>query len=566
MATLHRTRQDLERETADLRSELAEAQETLRAIRQGEVDALVVSTAEGDRVYTLESADQAYRVIIEQMQEGAVTIVKDGSIHYSNGRFADMVGIPLEQVLGSSLREDIAEGERFDELVRRAHQGGARGEVGLRHADRFVPAYLSLTPLVVHGRESLCVVVTDLSEQKRTEQIQSMLEELQVMDEEVKAQNDQLRNTQVLLEAERIRYQDLFDSAPDGYLVTDESGMILEVNRAALAMLGVDRKFARTRRLADFFSTAPQRATFHAAMASLDRATGPQIFEFCLGPGDGFLAEVTAEVERSPRGTSLRVRWMIRDVTERKRSEETLAKITDELKRSNQDLQQFAHTASHDLQEPLRAISGFLQLLESQYGPRLDHKGREFISYAVEGAKRMADLIRDLLAYSRVDRRGKKPEPVETEELLAMALANLNASIGEAAVRISHDPLPALVVDDMQLVQLFQNLIGNAIKFRKPDQPCLIHVGVAERDGQAAVFVRDNGIGIDPAQHERIFEIFQRLHKRGDYPGTGVGLAICKRIVDRHRGRIWVESQPDSGATFYFSLPPSSSLPGELAQ
>lgn len=244
-------------------------------------------------------------------------------------------------------------------------------------------------------------------------------------------------------------------------------------------------------------------------------------------------------------------------VAERTRS---LEKATEELKRSNQDLQQYASVASHDLQEPLRAIHGFLTLLDEKYGPKLDAQAREYIAFAVHGADRMSNMVRDLLAYSRVDRMGKKPELVDTEQCLATALANLDASIREAGIKITHDKLPKVKADRSQLTQLLQNLIGNAIKFRKPDEPCLIHVGADQIEGQWRLFVRDNGIGIAPEQHQRVFDLFQRLHAHEKYPGTGLGLAICKRIVERHGGRIWVESLPGEGATFHFSLPPSEAV------
>jgi signal transduction histidine kinase len=261
------------------------------------------------------------------------------------------------------------------------------------------------------------------------------------------------------------------------------------------------------------------------------------------------------------------------DITERKRAEaaireanETLEQhvadrttaleqATEELRRSNQDLEQFAYAASHDLQEPLRAVSGFLKLLAEQYKPQLDEKAREFIGYAVDGSRRMSEMIRDLLAYSRVRRKGKAPKWVDAEKSLAAALANLEAGVREAGARITHDPLPALMIDDVQLTQLFQNLVGNAVKFRRPEQPCLVHVGAQRRGDRWLLSVRDNGIGIPPEQHDRVFEVFQRLHSREKYAGTGIGLAICKKILQQHGGEIGVESAPGHGSTFHFSLP-----------
>jgi light-regulated signal transduction histidine kinase (bacteriophytochrome) len=225
-----------------------------------------------------------------------------------------------------------------------------------------------------------------------------------------------------------------------------------------------------------------------------------------------------------------------------------------ELTRSNAELDQFASVVSHDLQEPLRMITAYMHLLQTQYGGKLDKDADEFIGYAVDGTKRMQGLINDLLTYSRVGTRGKEFAPTDCNEVLARALLNLITATKESGARITHDHLPTVLGDEFQLGQLFQNLIDNAIKYHGAT-PAEIHVG-CERDGEMWRFaVKDNGIGIDPEYAERIFVIFQRLHTRQEYPGTGVGLAICKKIVERHRGKIWVESELRKGSTFYFSLP-----------
>lgn len=243
------------------------------------------------------------------------------------------------------------------------------------------------------------------------------------------------------------------------------------------------------------------------------------------------------------------------DITARKEAEEMLRSRTDELARSNEDLQQFAYVASHDLQEPLRAVSGFLRLLEERYKPQLDDKAREYIGFAVEGAARMSQLVSDLLAFSRVASKAKEPRPTDAGAALAGALDNLRGAIHESGAAVAHDDLPAVMGDSTQLTQLFQNLIGNAIKFRSPDRPCRVHVSAVSKGGMIEFAVRDNGIGIPSDSYDRIFVIFQRLHTREKYPGTGIGLAICKKIVERHGGQIRVESRPGEGSTFFFTLP-----------
>ena len=225
-----------------------------------------------------------------------------------------------------------------------------------------------------------------------------------------------------------------------------------------------------------------------------------------------------------------------------------------ELERSNKELEQFAYIASHDLQEPLRMISSYLKLLERRYKDKLDSDANEFIDFAVDGAKRMQQLINDLLLYSRVGTRGKAFETTESEKVLNEALSNLKLMIEDSGAKITHDSLPLLKADDVQLGQLFQNLLGNAIKFQG-EQPPEVHISADKKNHEWVFSISDNGIGMDAKDTERAFMVFQRLHTRDKYPGTGIGLAVCKRIIERHQGRIWFESKPGAGTTFYFTLP-----------
>jgi len=239
---------------------------------------------------------------------------------------------------------------------------------------------------------------------------------------------------------------------------------------------------------------------------------------------------------------------------ELERGQRVLEEKIGELARANEDLEQFAYVASHDLQEPLRMVSSFVQLLARRLEGRLDEDAKEFIGYVTEGAARMHALIHGLLEYCRVGSRGEAPGPVACETVFEHAMSNLEVARVESGAVITRDPLPIVPGNAIQLTALFQNLIGNAIKFRGEERP-KIHVGVEARDADWLFSVRDNGIGIEPRHLERIFVIFQRLHARDRYPGTGIGLAICKKIVERHGGRIWVESEPAKGTTFKFTLP-----------
>jgi chemotaxis family two-component system sensor kinase Cph1 len=242
------------------------------------------------------------------------------------------------------------------------------------------------------------------------------------------------------------------------------------------------------------------------------------------------------------------------DITAFKQTQEALARRTEELASSNQELEQFAYVASHDLQEPLRMVASYTQLLARRYKDKLDDDANEFIHYAVDGATRMQALINDLLELSRIGTSRKALATCESGLALERALANLRLAIQESGALVTHDTMPHLVADVSQLTQLFQNLIGNALKFRG-EAPLAIHIGVKRQKDDWVFSVRDNGIGIAPEFFERIFVIFQRLHGKQEYPGTGIGLAVCRKIVERHGGHIWLESKPDEGATFYFTLP-----------
>jgi PAS domain S-box-containing protein len=362
------------------------------------------------------------------------------------------------------------------------------------------------------------------------------------------------RTEEALRESER-KFRDLYDHAPLGYQEYDTEGYITNVSRTDVEMLGYTREEMIGRPI--WKLNVDEDTVREQVMAKLTGAQPPgKQLERIYRRKDGTTFPVLVEdrLILNEKGCIKGIRCTVQDITERKRMEQALKKKTEELARSNEDLEQFAYVASHDLQEPLRMVTSYVQLLSKRYKAKLDADANEFIDFAVDGAVRMRKLINDLLTYSRVGTQGKELSPTDSEAVLAQSVNDLSVVIEEYGALVTHDPLPTVMADGPQLEQLFQNLIGNAIKFRSSEPP-RVHVS-ASRNGKGWVFsVRDNGIGIAPEYSDRIFIIFQRLHSRQEYPGTGIGLAICKKIVERHGGHIWVESDVGKGATFCFTIP-----------
>jgi signal transduction histidine kinase/HAMP domain-containing protein len=298
------------------------------------------------------------------------------------------------------------------------------------------------------------------------------------------------------------------------------------------------------------------RSRVESEMRDVARAGGSFESSFRVVWPDGIVRDLSARGKAIPGAdlTLTRMTGVFWDNTERKLAEARLTRLLVELERSNKELELFAYVASHDLQEPLRMVSSYTQLLERRYSDKLDDDAREFIGYAVDGANRMQRLINDLLEFSRVGTRGKPLARTDVTEVLDNVCVNLRVAIEETGALLTRDCMPVVPADAGQLGQLLQNLVGNGIKFRNGGHP-RVHVGAVEREHHWEFSVRDNGIGIEQQYFDRIFVIFQRLHSKGDYPGTGIGLALCKRIVERHGGKIWVESKPNEGSTFFFTIP-----------
>lgn len=358
------------------------------------------------------------------------------------------------------------------------------------------------------------------------------------------------------LQAQR-GFLQLWELASDALLLVDDRGQIVLANREIERLFGYPRAELLGRSIeilvpARFRSRhAGHRADFFANPRSRPMGTGLELFGL-RKDGSEFPVDINLSVLTTEEG--ILVKAAIRDVSERKKTQERLRHFAEELQRSNLELQQFAYVASHDLQEPLRAVATFCEMLQRRYQGKLDADADQWLGFVIGGARRMQALVQDLLAYSRLENRGQPLALVACGEVVQKAVSALQTAITDSGASVTCGDLPAVRGDASQLVQLFQNLIGNAIKFRGPEPP-RVRISATRQSENWLFAVHDNGIGIDPKFHERIFEIFKRLHTADRYPGTGIGLAICRKVVARHGGRIWVESELGKGGTFCFTMP-----------
>jgi PAS domain S-box-containing protein len=354
------------------------------------------------------------------------------------------------------------------------------------------------------------------------------------------------------------RYRGLVELSPEAVFV-NRSDRIVLVNPAALELFGASSAEQLLGKSPFEVFHPDCHAIMRERIGKLLAGQRAPVLEEKIVRLDGVVVDVEVVAAPVADQGERAILVLLRDITERKRAEAALQQTTEDLQRSNRDLEQFAYVASHDLQEPLRAVGGYVKLLQHRFPDKLDSKARGYVAGAFDGATRMERLIIDLLAYSRVGTRGGNFVSADLNALLEQVKGNLEAGIKSSHATVTHDALPALSVDATQMMQLFQNLIGNALKFHG-EQPPRVHVGARQEEGRWVFSVRDNGIGIEPPYFEKIFKVFQRLHTRKDYPGTGIGLAICKKIVERHGGTIWVESQSGQGSTFYFTIPEAATL------
>jgi PAS domain S-box-containing protein len=482
-------------------------------------------------------SEEKYRLLFENSPQ-PMWVYDNATLRFLavNGAAVQEYGYSRDEFLAMSIK-DIRPPEDIEALVRATAQPAVRLVSGpWRHRKKtgqVVDVEVSSHQVPFIAKDARLVIVTDV-----TERIKSLAA---------------LRESRALLEqAQAVAHLGSWFSEPGS------TGRVIW-SRETCRIYGMpDNQDNFSISADDFFARvyhADREAVQEAALKAFD-GMAPFSIDHRITRPDGTIRWIheQAEIERNPSGEPVRMLGVVQDITDRKLVEYEMAQRAQELARSNAELERFAYVASHDLQEPLRMVTSFTQLLAQRYKGRLDADADEFIGYAVEGATRMQRLIEDLLAYSRVGSAQRRPGRIKADAALNRAVANLRAAIQDSEAQVTAEPLPEVTADEAQLSMVFQNLVGNAIKFRSGPGP-KIQVRSERQPGFWQFAVQDNGIGIDEKHRERIFTMFQRLHPRSVYPGNGIGLAICKRIVEGHGGRIWVESAPGQGSTFYFTLP-----------
>ena len=481
----------------------------------------------------LRDSEEKYRNIVETANEGILVIDDEARVTFANKKLTEMLGYTQKESICRSIRDFTdEEGKAILKLNLEKSRQGIDGTYELK--------------LICKDGSVLWVIISAKPLFDKNGKFMGSLSMLTNITEHKKAEEE-------LRESEE-KYRNIVETANEGIWIHDAEAKTTYVNKKMAEMLGYSPEELIDRLVLDFIS---EECKSTAKLKMKNRRLGiSESFELRLICKDGSLLWVLISAKSlfDNDGKFAGTLSMLTDITKRKEAEEILKLRLEELTRSNAELEQFAYVSSHDLQEPLRMITSYLQLLQRRYQGNLDDRADKYIKFAVDGASRMQNLINDLLELSRVTTRAKEPELTDCEFVLNQVLSNLEVFAEENKATVSHSSLPEVMSDSTQLAQVFQNLIINGIKFHSDEAP-KIHIS-AERKASEWVFsVQDNGIGIDPQYSEKIFEVFKRLHGKEEYPGTGIGLAVCKKIVERHGGRIWVESELGKGSSFYFTLP-----------
>jgi PAS domain S-box-containing protein len=494
----------------------------------------------------LRRSEERLRLFLDTSFNSFITIDEAGLITDWNHQAETTFGWSRAEVMGRSLAEMIIPPAYRERHLQGIQRFLATGEgpvlnkrielTALRRDGSEFPIELSIVPLRWEGAYLFSALVHDITARKRAEATKQQAEEQAVLNE---------RRLNLVLDSAQMGAWDLD-------LVTDRAWRSIQHDQ----IFGYDSLQPAWGFETFLTHVVPEDREQVKASLSEARATGYFHMECRIVWPDQSRHWIASEgrVHANDKGEPVHMSGVVMNIDERKQLEQALAEQAEGLARSNRELEMFASVASHDLQEPLRMVSSYVELLAKRYEGKLDDKANRWIHFAMDGAMRMKQLINDLLEFSRVGTHGKPLEPTDCGVVFQKVVANLQKAIVENRATVTRGPLPVVNADVTQLTQVFQNLIGNALKFHGPVPP-VVRVE-AQRQGRNWLFsVQDNGIGIDPQYAHRIFVIFQRLHSREEYAGTGIGLALCKKVIERHGGHIWVESQPGEGATFYFTLP-----------
>jgi PAS domain S-box-containing protein len=538
------------REIDSLREELREARETLEAIRSGAADALVVARDGREMVYTLENADKPFRIFLEEMQEGAVTVDQKGLIVYANRRFADFVGAPLESVMGSFFHDHVCTADQasMHNFLRNDSGRGEKIEVSLRVAHQLVPVFLTASPFQIDDSRAgkfLCIVVTDLTPQRKVEASAAVDREWKNRYEAVVRASGHL----------------LYDWNPNTGEVIFGGDVERSIGYSLAEMTGGQKQWEALVHPQDL-------PTFLAARAQAIALKKPLSIEYRVLHRDGTPRHLQDNgyplIDSS--GNITRVVGFRVDITGRKRDEERIRQMNSELERrvqertaelqfANKEMEAFCYSISHDLRAPLRSIRGYSEIVLQEYGEKLDGRCGDYLKRACDSAGHMNQLLDDLLRLSVISRGELQREATDLSELAEKVVTNLKSA--EPQRRIKCKIGRALHArGDARLLQIaLGNLLSNAWKFTSKKTDAVVEFGSSDRDGERVFFVRDNGEGFEMEWKHRLFGVFERLHSTKDFPGTGIGLAIVQRIIQRHGGRIWAEGKRQHGATFYFTLP-----------
>lgn len=511
----------------------------------------------------LKESEKKFRETFENATIGIALTGIDGKLFDVNGALSEMLGYSKEE-LKSITFHDITylnDLEINQNLVNSLIEG--KNEK-LRFEKRYIRKngrvmWADVSTFLLRENNNPVYFIThiqDITERKQAEE--KLRHAHDHLEEKVQERTAELKIAYGTIKESEVKFRELFNNALDMITLSEsrENGLLgnfIEVNDAAVNIFGYTRGEFLSKTPLDLF-VPDNQGEVSKIMAELQRKEYTT-FQSISVTKDGMKIPVEVSVHIFSLGEKRVSLAIARDITERKKSEEQLKEIITELRRSNEELQSFAYITSHDLQEPLRTIASFAQLLERRYKGKLDNDADEFIEFMVDGASRMKEMIQGLLEYSRVGTRGHVFEEFEAEKTLNYALNNLGIAISESNVEITSDPLPVIFADEDQIIRVFQNLIGNAIKFRREGVQHKIHISAKKEDNAYVFSVNDNGIGLEEQYSDKIFEVFKRLHAIGEYQGAGIGLAIVKRIIDRHGGRIWVKSELGKGSTFYFTIP-----------